>query len=40
MEAHDTPYRCKKLYEGVIYMVRCHIVQLEADYTNIVIQPY
>ena len=30
----------KRLYEEVIYWVRCHLVQLEADYINIVIQPY
>ena len=40
MEAHDTSYRCKKLYEGVIDLVRCHIVQLEADFTNFVIHTY
>ena len=33
-------HRCKKLYEGVIYLVRCHIVQLKAGFTNLDIHTY
>ena len=40
MEAHDASHRCKKLSEWVMDLVRCLIVQLEADYTKIVIHTY